>query len=77
MHLGFTPGLVLVTSGTLRTECHKTAFGCFCMCADAGEIPVNGHAESANEGLGDRSRVGVPAQGWGVSVGAKPYGLLL
>nr|UII03210.1 Hypothetical protein [Aeromonas caviae] len=42
------------------------------MCADAGEIPVNGHAESANEGLGDRSRVGMPAQGWGIDVGTWP-----
>nr|UII03051.1 Hypothetical protein [Aeromonas caviae] len=47
------------------------------MYADAGEIPVNGHAESANEGQGDRSRVGMPAQGWGIGVGARPHGLLL
>jgi len=29
------------------------------MCADVGKIPVNGHAESANEGLSDRSQVGL------------------
>ncbi len=50
---------MLVASGTLRTECHRDSLGCFCMCADVGKIPVNGHAESANEGLSDRSQVGL------------------
>jgi len=68
------PGLVLVASDTLRTECHRDSQGCFCMFADAGEIPVNGHAESANEGLSDRSRVRKSAERRDVGVGVKPFG---
>ena len=75
--MGRSPGWCWSRVAHCGPSAIETALGCFCMYADAGEIPVNGHAESANEGQGDRSRVGMPAQGWGIGVGARPHGFLL
>nr|WP_181362728.1 hypothetical protein [Aeromonas salmonicida] len=44
------------------------------MYADTGEIPVNGHAEPANEGLSDRSRVRKSAENRDIGVGVKQCG---